>query len=60
MKDFVAITAGTQVFLEQGDRMRRASIDDLRRGRIVAAWYDGAVRESYPRQATAVAIVIAE
>lgn len=60
MKDFVTVTPDTRIYREQGERLRNADAGDLRKGAVVAAWYDGSVRESYPRQATAVAIVIAE
>lgn len=60
MKDFVTVTPDTRIYREQGERLRTAEAAELRKGAVVAAWYDGAVMESYPRQATAIAIVIAE
>lgn len=60
MKDVVTVTADTRIYREQGERLRNADAGELRPGAVVAVWYDGAVRESYPRQANAVAIVIAE
>lgn len=60
MKDLVTVTPDTRLYREQGERLRNADAGELRKGAVIAAWYDGAVMESYPRQATAVAIVIAE
>ncbi len=58
-KDLVTITPDTRVYGEKGGKLHSASVQELRQGAAVSAWYSGAVAESYPRQATAVAIVIA-
>jgi hypothetical protein len=58
-KDVVSVTPDTRVYRDDEGRYRSASAADLKQGALVTAWYDGAVMESYPRQANAVAIVIA-
>ncbi|MCM2314976.1 MAG: YobA family protein [Thermoanaerobaculia bacterium] len=60
LKDVVTVTAETRIYREKGEQLLNAGAGELRKGTVVAAWYEGAVMESYPRQATAVAIVIAE
>jgi hypothetical protein len=58
-KDVVSVTPATRVYRDDEGKHRSASAADLKQGTLVTAWYDGAVMESYPRQANAVAIVIA-
>ena len=60
LKDIVEITASTSVHRRAGGALQPATFADLQSGQTVTAWYDGAVRESYPRQAKAVAVVIEE
>lgn len=57
--DIVSITPHTRIYLDDAGVLRDASVADLTKGAMVTAWYDGAVRESFPRQAIARAIVIA-
>jgi hypothetical protein len=58
-KDVVSVLDSTRVYREEGTKLRDASPSDLREGLRVKAWYDGAVKESLPRQANAEAVVIA-
>jgi len=59
-KDQVTLEQGTRIFRQQGASLTPATVDDLRVGQHVAAWYSGPVAESYPRQATASVIAIIE
>lgn len=57
-KDVVTIAPATSLYREESGAMRSASAGELVEGVSLRAWYDGAVKESYPRQATAVTVVI--
>ncbi|MBI2212899.1 MAG: hypothetical protein HYU52_04570 [Acidobacteria bacterium] len=57
-KDVVTISPATVLYRDEAGTMRPVSSAELGEGMTVSAWYDGAVKESYPRQATAVAVVI--
>ena len=57
-KDVVTILPATAIYRDESGAMRNSSASELAEGTTVRAWYDGAVKESYPRQANAVAVVI--
>ena len=57
-KDVVSVMPGTRLLRDDAGTLREAASTELVEGARVSAWYDGAVKESYPRQANAVAIVI--
>jgi hypothetical protein len=52
---WVTVTPATAVWTAKG---RRGDAGDLKRGEVVAVWFDGPVAESYPVQAKAGAIRI--
>jgi hypothetical protein len=58
-KDVVTILPATSIYRDEAGAKRNASAGEIGEGAMVTAWYDGAVKESYPRQANAVAIVVA-
>lgn len=59
-KCVLTVTDGTAVLRETGGKLQRAAAAELQVGQRVKGWSSGPVRESYPCQATAAAIVILE
>ena len=57
-KDSVTVAKVTELFERRGRDPTRIRFDDLKVGQRAKAWYTGPVAESYPRQATAKAIVV--
>ena len=56
----VTIRAETQVGRRQGESVASARAGDLRQGTKVHAWFTGPVRESFPVQADARAVLIVD
>jgi hypothetical protein len=52
---WVSVGPGAQVWMAAG---QRGAVSDIGQGARVAVWFEGAVRESYPVQATAGAVQI--
>jgi hypothetical protein len=59
-KIFFSLMDATDVFQRAGDGLQSKTIDDLAVGQSVEVWADGAVAASYPGQAGAAVIVIAD
>lgn len=56
----VSVTRSTAIWKAGGGVYRPAAFAEVTEGRRVALWYTGPVRESYPPQAVAEALVILE
>jgi len=54
------VETGATLLVERAGNYEPVSFGDLEEGQPVAAWSTGELRESYPEQGTAVAIVIRE
>lgn len=57
-RDVVSVVPTTAIYRDEAGELRNAMPAELVEGTTLRAWYDGAVKESYPRQADAAAIVI--
>jgi len=59
-KASLAVTKGTRLLKRTGDEYVTVTFDDLAEGTLVEVWITGPVRESYPVQADADALVAIE
>ena len=59
-KASIAVTRSTRIFRQSAAEQRPAAFADLRVGQVAEAKFAGPVRETYPLQGTAAAIVILE